>query len=146
MNIFSNIASFITISLFLLLRALGHFHSKLPSNFRVLSLKINCRCSLRSSGQVSFRTPCFFYFWLIFVIPNSRTLNSEHPVFFLMSGDRNEDLLPEIVMKSWREMSYSRKIFEKVHHLKLFWESLRVGIALKFFSNEPYFLFSRVPS
>jgi hypothetical protein len=32
---------------------------------------------------------------------------SEHPVFFLMSGDRNEYLIVEFAMKIWCEMSYS---------------------------------------
>ena len=77
--------------------------------FQSFSLKKKRRCSLRSSGQLSLRTPCFFNFWLIFVISNSRSLNSELHVFFLMSGDRNEHMLPEIVMKSWCEMSHSHR-------------------------------------
>ncbi len=49
-----------------------------------------------------------------------------------------EDLLVECSLQF--NIEYRRgKIFEKVHYLKLFWESLKVGIALKFFLNEPYF-------
>jgi hypothetical protein len=33
--------------------------------------------------------------------------HSEHPVFFLMSGNRNEHLRQEIIMKKWCEMSVS---------------------------------------
>ena len=95
MNILSNILSFfITIFLLFLLRSPGYSYSKLQSNFRVL--KKNCRCSLRSSEQLSLRTPCFLNFWLIFVIPNSRSLNSDHHVFFLMSGDRDEKLVRNV--------------------------------------------------
>ncbi len=53
-------------------------------------------------------------FWTTF-IPNTMFLqffiefcHSEHPVFFLMSGNRNEHLLQKTVMKKWCEMSVPR--------------------------------------
>ncbi len=93
--------------------------------------KKNCRCSLRSSGQLSLRTPYFFNFWLIFVIPNSRSLNSEHQVFFLMSGDRNEHMLPEIVMKSWCEMSHSLIVILEIASLSLCYDSTHFNINIR---------------
>jgi hypothetical protein len=56
--------------------------------------------------------------FLIFVVPNSFTLNSEHPAYFLMSGDRSEYLIVESVMKIWCEMSYSSFVrLDKVSYI-----------------------------
>ena len=102
--------TFITISLFVLLRSPGHFHSERRSKFRILSIKIDNHGSLRSPTQPALRTSCFFvfFFLLIFVIPNTGTSSSEHPVFFLMSGKRNELRQQEIVMREWCETSATR--------------------------------------
>jgi hypothetical protein len=65
----------------------------------------------------------FLNFLLSFVIPNSCKLNSEHLIYFLMSGDRNEHLLLESVMKSWCKMSYYQHWYEHIKKKsnRIFW-------------------------
>ena len=81
---------FMMISLFLLLRSPGHFYSKLRSKFQGF-ISTNRLSLLVTIFWTTFITnTLIFYFLLIFVIPNSRKHNSEHPVFSLMCGDPNE--------------------------------------------------------
>jgi hypothetical protein len=105
-------------------RSLYRFHSELPSNFKVLSLKQQLSMfhydlldNFHSEHHVfpifyrilSIRTP-------VHLIPNTLS-------FFLMSGNRNEHLLQEIVMKKWCEMSVSRNLFWNQFHHTVFFHS-----------------------
>ncbi len=85
---------FITMFIFSLLRSSGHFHPKLHANLRFLSKKILL--------PVTIFWTAFIPNTLLFVIPNTMYV-------FYMSGNRNEHLLGQTVMKSWCEMSLSRE-------------------------------------
>jgi len=73
------------------------FLSRTPRKFQIFCSKKYC-CPLRSTGQLSFRTPLHILHFC----------HSEDHVCIYMSGDRNEHLLREIVKKSWYVMSLSR--------------------------------------
>ncbi len=95
-NIVTNILPlFIAIFMFSLLRSSGHFHPELNANFKFFSKKILLSVTV---------------YWTTF-IPNTLLIlsfcHSEDHVLFYMSGNRNEHLLGQIVMKSWCEMSLS---------------------------------------
>jgi len=73
------------------------FSSRTPRKFQVFCSKKYC-CPLRSTGQLSFRTPLHILHFC----------HSEDHVCIYMSGDRNEHLLRKIVKKSWCFMSLSQ--------------------------------------
>jgi hypothetical protein len=70
-----------------------YFSSQVIPNFSHVS---GCSEMIFVLDNFHYEHPVFF----TFVIPNFRTHNSEHPVFF--------SLCPEIVMKKWDEKSLSR--------------------------------------
>ena len=73
--------------------------------FAVQLLTMGCQGSLRTPGLVLFRTSCFLLYFIDFC---HWEFHSEHPVIFLMTGDRNGLLQPEFVMERWDEVSLSQ--------------------------------------
>jgi hypothetical protein len=104
-------AVFIKTTLSLSLRTSGLFHFDLQSKFR---------CSTTNNGLPEFVTNSWtnfilniLFFLLYFIDFCHWELHSEHPVFFLLSGDRNGLFQPEFVMKKWDEKSLSRNLIKR---------------------------------
>jgi hypothetical protein len=86
---------------FFVITKLPDLHIPVSSqHFAVKLLTMGCQSSLRTSGPVSFRTSGFLLYFIDFC---HWEFHSEHPVFFLMSGDRNGLSQPEFVMEKWDE-------------------------------------------
>ncbi len=105
---------------------------------------MSCQSSLRTHGTVSFRTSCFLLYFIDFY---HWEFHSEHPVFFLMSGDRNRLSQPEFVMKKWDETQLSQLVTEQIlkcaeGHPGIFTRSEIHGTRTEVFSSRSKVLFT----